>query len=70
TNDVSFDVLEGLEDALQTFPGPVLVATHDRRFMERFGGEVWLLHDGEMTVYLDGPAVYLAAAQGAVEALP
>jgi len=45
TNDVSFDVLEGLEDALKLFPAPVIAVSHDRRFIERFGGEVWALRD-------------------------
>ena len=61
TNDVSFDVLEGLEDALQTFPGPVIAASHDRRFMRRFGGAVWHLADGHITPWLDGPEAWLAA---------
>ncbi len=48
TNDVSFDVLEGLEDALKEFPAPVIAVSHDRRFIERFGGEVWALRDGRL----------------------
>ncbi len=48
TNYVSFDVLEGLEDALRTFPGPVIAASHDRRFLERFGGERWTLQEGRL----------------------
>ncbi len=48
TNDVSFDVLEGLEDALKDFPAPVIAVSHDRRFIERFGGEVWALRDGRL----------------------
>ncbi len=48
TNDVSFDVLEGLEDALKNFPAPVIAVSHDRRFIERFGGEVWALRDGRL----------------------
>ena len=46
TNYVSFDVLEGLEAALRSFPGPVLATSHDRRFIENFAGAVWRLHDG------------------------
>ncbi len=51
TNDVSFDVLEGLESALHEFPGAVIAASHDRRFMQNFGGEIWLLDGGRITVY-------------------
>ncbi len=48
TNYVSFDVLEGLEAALRDFPGPVIAATHDRRFIAQFQGEVWEVRDGQV----------------------
>jgi macrolide transport system ATP-binding/permease protein len=54
TNYVSFDVLEGLEEALRDFPGPVIDASHDRRFIEQFQGDVWEMRDGE--VIKDGVA--------------
>ena len=57
TNYVSFDVLEELEAALSTFPGPVIAASHDRRFIQQFGGEVWALEDGHLLV--DGYAKYV-----------
>jgi macrolide transport system ATP-binding/permease protein len=46
TNHLSFDVLEAFETALDGFKGAILAATHDRRFLERFGGEVWRLQAG------------------------
>ena len=48
TNYVSFDVLEGLEAAIQLFPGPVIAVSHDRRFLERFNGERWSLEAGQL----------------------
>jgi macrolide transport system ATP-binding/permease protein len=48
TNDVSFDVLEGLESAIQAFPGPVIVATHDRRFLHNFSGQVYRVEAGRL----------------------
>ena len=57
TNYVSFDVLEELEAALQAFPGPMIAASHDRRFIQQFGGEVWALEDGRLIV--DGYAKYV-----------
>lgn len=57
TNYVSFDMLEELEAALQLFPGPVMAASHDRRFIRQFGGEVWALEDGHLLV--DGYAKYV-----------
>ncbi len=45
-NALSLDVLEAFESAVLEFPGPVLVVSHDRWFLRRFGGEVWRLEDG------------------------
>jgi macrolide transport system ATP-binding/permease protein len=62
TNYVSFDVLEELETALTMFPGPVIAASHDRRFIEKLaqsGGQVWALEDGHLNV--DGYAKYVGA---------
>lgn len=63
TNHVSFDVLEEFESALRAFPGAVIAATHDRRFIETFGGDVWHLHDGKLSV--DGYAAYVETAASA-----
>jgi macrolide transport system ATP-binding/permease protein len=46
TNFVSFDVLEELESALRAFPGPIIAASHDRRFLQQFNGDIWELRDG------------------------
>ncbi|GCE12545.1 ribosomal protection-like ABC-F family protein [Tengunoibacter tsumagoiensis] len=43
TNYISLDVLEAFENAILTFPGPVIVISHDRWFIDRFGGERWEL---------------------------
>lgn len=48
TNSISFDVLEALEAALSDFPGPIIAASHDRRFIQQFGGDVWTLRDGRL----------------------
>jgi macrolide transport system ATP-binding/permease protein len=48
TNYISLDVLEAFEAAVLSFPGPVLVVSHDRWFMQRFGGERWELVDGRL----------------------
>jgi macrolide transport system ATP-binding/permease protein len=47
-NAISLDVLEAFEAAVLDFPGPVLVVSHDRWFLRRFGGEVWRLRDGAL----------------------
>ncbi len=48
TNYVSLDVLEELETALGAFPGPIIAASHDRRFIRQFDGEVWTLDGGQL----------------------
>ena len=48
TNFVSFDVLEALEAALHDFPGAIIAVSHDRRFIERFGGEIWTLDNARL----------------------
>ena len=48
TNYLSLDVLEAFEAAVLAFPGPVLAVSHDRWFIQRFGGELWSLADGRL----------------------
>lgn len=48
TNYISLDVLEAFEAAIMAFPGPVVAVSHDRWFMQRFGGKVWELVDGKI----------------------
>ncbi len=48
TNYVSLNVLEAFEAAVMAFPGPVLVISHDRWFIERFGGKKWELIEGKL----------------------
>ncbi|HCG30433.1 MAG TPA: ABC transporter ATP-binding protein, partial [Chloroflexi bacterium] len=56
TNHLSFDVLTKLEHALAEYPGPILAASHDRWFIERFAGRLWELRDGRIVVHHDSPA--------------
>lgn len=63
TNDLSFDVLEALEEALHDFPGPVIAASHDRRFMQHFGGEIWELRQGQLIKHLSGYEEYIESQQ-------
>jgi macrolide transport system ATP-binding/permease protein len=48
TNYVSFDVLEEFETTLREFPGPIIAASHDRRFIQQFNGDIWRLEDGQL----------------------
>ena len=49
TNHVSLDFIEALEVSIREFTGPVVVITHDRRFRNRFAGDVIRLQDGQLT---------------------
>src|SRR6266566_3274659 len=49
TNYISLDVLESFEASILAFPGPVIAISHDRWFIQRFGGKVWELVDGKLT---------------------
>ncbi len=49
TNHISLAVLEQFEAALRTFPGAIIAISHDRWFIERFGGTAWLLEHGQLT---------------------
>jgi len=48
SNYVSLDVLEAFEAAVLAFPGPVLLISHDRWLLKRFGGARWELADGRL----------------------
>ena len=48
TNYISLDVLEAFEAAIVTFPGPVIAVSHDRWFIQRFGGKMWELIVGKI----------------------
>jgi macrolide transport system ATP-binding/permease protein len=48
TNYISLDVLDAFEAAILNFPGPVLAISHDRWFIQRFGGIRWELDHGQL----------------------
>lgn len=51
TNHISLDVLDAFEAAVAGFPGPVVAVSHDRWFIQRFGGEVWELVNGTLNKF-------------------
>src|SRR6476469_8310424 len=68
TNDLDIDTLTALEDLLDSFPGTVLVVSHDRYFVDRVCDKVVaLLGDGTLAELPGGVEEYLArrAAGGA-----
>jgi ATP-binding cassette subfamily F protein uup len=62
TNDLDLDTLRALEDHLETWPGSLVVVSHDRALLERTVEDVLVLDGtGGATLALTGYAEYLAA---------
>lgn len=58
-NDLDTDMLAVLEDLLDTWPGTLLVVTHDRHLMERVTDDQYALIDGEVRHVPGGVDEYL-----------
>jgi ATPase subunit of ABC transporter with duplicated ATPase domains len=49
TNHLDLEAIQALEEALDTYPGLVLLISHDREFLSRLRpSHCWLLHDGRL----------------------
>ena len=58
TNHLDVGGLEWLEAALAAYPGAVLVASHDRRFLERVATRILAVEAGRVRAYAGGYAAY------------
>ena len=74
TNDLDIDTLTVIEDYLDSWPGTLIVVSHDRYFLERVCDTVWALPgDGTFTMLPGGVEQYLerrAAVGSASKSLP
>ena len=73
TNDLDIETLNVLEDFLDSWPGTLIVVSHDRYFLERVTDSTWaLLGDGQISMLPRGVDEYLErrAALGAAPASP
>jgi ATP-binding cassette subfamily F protein uup len=60
TNDLDIDTLNVVEDFLDSWPGTLVVVSHDRYFLERVTDSVWaLLGDGKLSMLPGGVDQYL-----------
>ena len=60
TNDLDIDTLNVVEDFLDTWPGTLVVVSHDRYFLERVTDSVWaLMGDGKLSMLPGGVDQYL-----------
>lgn len=73
-NDLDTDMLAAVEDLLDSWPGTLLLVTHDRYLMERVTDHQFALIDGKLRHLPGGVEEYLqlsaARAGGASNALP
>ncbi|MGN9911925.1 ABC-F family ATP-binding cassette domain-containing protein [Phytohabitans sp. LJ34] len=62
TNDLDTDTLASLEDLLDSWPGTLVVASHDRYLVERVTDTVYaLMGDGQLRHLVGGVEEYLAS---------
>jgi ATP-binding cassette subfamily F protein uup len=66
TNDLDIDTLTALEDLLDSWPGTLVVVSHDRWFVERVSDDVYALDSGGRIRHLPGGVdQYLAESHAA-----
>ena len=71
TNDLDVDTLTAVEDLLDSWPGTLVVVSHDRYFIERVCDDVYALPgDGTLRHLPGGVEQYLAERVGAGPAAP
>ena len=51
TNDLDIDTMESLEDYISSFPGPVLICSHDRTFLDITTEMLLVIRDGKITLF-------------------
>lgn len=71
TNDLDIDSLELLEQTLLTYPGTIILVSHDRRFLDNVVTEVLAPEgDGRWREYVGGYADWLRQRPASVEPTP
>ncbi|MBN9418246.1 hypothetical protein ABS71_14360 [bacterium SCN 62-11] len=63
TNHLDLDARENLLEALEQYPGTLLMISHDRYFLERLATQVWEMRDGGLRVFDGGYAEYRRSLQ-------
>jgi ATP-binding cassette subfamily F protein uup len=70
TNDLDTDMLAAVEDLLDSWPGTLLVVSHDRYFVERVTDQVYAVIGGRLRHLPGGVDAYLRLARQGGEGLP
>src|SRR4051794_38796628 len=63
TNHLDVESREALEDALRSFPGTVLLVSHDRALLDAVGARTVAVEDGTLRSYEGGWADYVRARE-------
>src|SRR5699024_2460211 len=63
TNDLDTDVLAAMEDLLDTWPGTLLVVSHDRYLLERVTDQQYAVMDGRLRDMPGGVDAYVRDEQ-------
>jgi ATP-binding cassette subfamily F protein uup len=61
SNDLDLDTLAVLEEYLDSWPGALVAATHDRYFLDRVCDDVYAMDDGRLRHQPGGWAAYRQA---------
>ena len=67
TNDLDTDMLAALEDVLDSWPGTLIVVSHDRYFVERVTDQQYAVLDGRLRHLPGGVEEYLRLRAGGVD---
>ncbi|AWR85745.1 ribosomal protection-like ABC-F family protein [Meiothermus taiwanensis] len=59
TNHLDLKTVEALEQALLSYPGTLLLVSHDLAFLDQLATRTWHLHNGQFTDYPAPPGEYL-----------
>ncbi len=68
TNHLDLESREALESALQSFPGALLLISHDRALLDAVGTRTIAVEDGTLHSYVGGWPEYVRLREEAVEA--
>lgn len=66
TNHLDFETMEWLESYLKTYPGAILVVSHDRYFLDAVCNRIFEIEDNTLTVYKGNYSAYLPQKEAAV----
>ena len=66
TNHLDFETMEWLESYLKTYPGAILVVSHDRYFLVAVCNRIFEIEDNTLTAYKGNYSAYLPQKEAAV----